>query len=252
MSWSSKRKSKYILSLFVLFSIIGLYFAFNIFYTAPTCLDGKLNQREDGIDCGGPCELVCSFNTLAPIVKWSRIVETMPGVYAAVVFVENANIRAEALNVPYTIKLYDEEGFLIKEQSGGIYIPSNKNFPIFKGNLETGNRIPSRLSFEFTQNINWLEEESQDPTFSVLNVQYVEKNNSPRVLATLQNKSVQNIEDLELVVLLYDIEGNLINSSKTLFDNLKKNSSEQVIFTWPQLFDREVIKIDVIPVSKTN
>ena len=66
----------------------------------------------------------------------------------------------------------------------------------------------------------------------------------------LENKSVRNLKNIELIVLLYDIENNLINSSQTKIDILKKDSSEAIIFTWPKLFEKEVVKIDIVPVSK--
>lgn len=72
----------------------------------------------------------------------------------------------------------------------------------------------------------------------------------PRVSALVNNKSVKNIENIELVVLLLDDENNLINSSKTVLDVVRKNSSEAVIFTWPVAFDKEVNKVDIFVVSK--
>lgn len=235
--------------------ILGVIFfvAFKFFYVAPTCFDGKQNQNEEGIDCGGPCELVCSFKTVDPIVKWKRIVELREGVYSVVVFIENPNINIEALNVPYQIKLYDKEGFLVSERVGEIYIPSNKQFPIFETNFQAGNRIPEKITFNFlNKNFKWVEKQDIENGFAVVNTQFQEKNNSPRVTANIENNSTRDINNLELVVLLYDEENNLIHSSKTFFDKLKKDSTERVIFTWPNLFEKEVFKIDVIPVSKLD
>ncbi|MBU1046709.1 hypothetical protein KKH36_02960 [Patescibacteria group bacterium] len=252
MSWSSERKNKYLFLMFSIILVIVGFFSYSIFYTAPTCTDGKLNQGEEGIDCGGPCEIICSFKTIDPIIKWSRAVETTEGIFGAVALIENANTYAEADKVPYVFKLYDKEGLLINEKRGEVYILNNSIFPIFEGNLKVGNRIPTRATFEFLKKPQWVETKELNAPVTLSNIQYVERNNSPRVSATIKNNSVKDIKKVELIVLLYDIENNLVNSSKTTLDVLKKDSSEIVIFTWPDLFEKEVIKIDIVPVSKLH
>lgn len=253
MSWSTKRKSKYFLFFFIVFLATTLFLIFKFFYVAPSCFDGKQNQGEEGIDCGGPCEIVCSFDVVDPIVKWKRFIKLRDGVYSAVVLIENANVGAEAFDIPYQIKLYDNEGILISERIGKIYIPDNRQFPIFETNFQAGGRLPERMTFNFlTDNFKWVQKESLENGFSVLNTQFQEKNDSPRVIANIENKGTRDIDNLELVVLLYDDEKNLINSSKTFFDKLEKNSTERAIFTWPNLFEKEVAKIEIIPVSKLD
>lgn len=252
MSWSSKRKNKYIFSfIFLLIISVGIFFFF-VFYTPATCTDGKLNQKEEGVDCGGPCDLICSFRTIDPIIKWSRAVETTNGVFGVVAMVENPNTYAEAYDVPYVFKLYDEKGILINERSGEAFIPNNLIFPVFEGNLKVGNRIPTRATFEFKQQPKWLEIKNISDSINISNIRYLVKNNSPRVSAIIENKLVKDIKKLELIVLLYDIDNNLINSSRTTLDVLKKDSSENVIFTWNKIFEKEVTKIDIVPISKLN
>lgn len=249
MSWSSRKKSKYILSLIlivIIFLLVGIFF---IVYEKPTCQDGKQNQEEEGIDCGGPCLTVCGFEIINPIVHWSRLSKMLDKTYSVTALIENPNISAEAYDVPYIFKIYDEENLLVNEYIGKVFIPANKMFPIFSGMIDVGNRLPKKVVFEFTDKPNWVEAEP-DPEILIESVQFIEKNNLPRVLAIVRNSSVKDIKNIELIALLLDDQGNLINSSKTILDSIKKNSSEEIVFTWPEAFDKEVIKIDIFPVSK--
>ena len=87
-----------------------------IFYDKPTCFDGKQNQDESGVDCGGVCEKVCSFQAVKPNIIWSRSFKVSEGIYNAIAYIENPNIRAEAFAVPYVFKIFDERNILISEK----------------------------------------------------------------------------------------------------------------------------------------
>jgi hypothetical protein len=249
MSWSSKRKFNYIaILILVVLTILGVI-VFKFFYHPPTCQDGKQNQKEEGIDCGGPCLTVCGFEIINPIIHWSRVSKMLDGKYSATTFIENPNVSAEAYNVPYIFKLYDEEGLLVNEYTGTTFIPANKTFPIFTGMLDVGKRDPQKVVFEFTENPHWVET-TPDPEVLVDDILFSEKNGLPRVSARVYNHTAKEIKNIELVVLLLDDQNNLINSSKTIVDSIKKNSSEEVVFTWPASFDRTVFKVNIFFVSK--
>ncbi len=249
MSWSSRKKSKYIAGLFFVVVVVLSISIFLVVYRVPTCQDGKQNQEEEGIDCGGPCLVVCGFEIIDPIIHWSRVSKMLERTYGVTTLIENPNVSAEAYDVPYIFKLYDEEGLLVSEYVGKTFIPANKIFPIFSGMIDVGNRIPKKVIFEFTEKPNWLEA-LPDPEIFIESIQFIEKNNLPRVLAIVRNNSVKEIKNVELVVLLLDSQDNLINSSKTVLDSIKKNSSENIVFTWPKAFEEKVAKVDIYPVSK--
>ncbi|MCK4386938.1 MAG: hypothetical protein KAV41_02560 [Candidatus Pacebacteria bacterium] len=252
MSWSSRKKAKYKRALVFVAVVILAAFSFLIFYNPSTCQDGKQNQGEEGIDCGGPCALVCGFKIVDPITHWSRPLKTLDGVYSVVALVENLNVSAEALAVPYVFKLYDEKGLLINERRGKTFIPSNKIFPIFEGSIRVGNRIPQRVTFEFTKKPKWVKAIVSESKIFVKNINFLEKNGLPRISAIIENTSVGDIKNIKLIVLALDGDNNLINSSKTVLDLIKKNSSEKAIWTWPLPFEKKVFKIDIVLVSKIN
>lgn len=252
MSWSSKRKARYKWIAVFIAVVIAFVLFFLLFYNSPTCQDGKQNQGEEGVDCGGPCELVCGFKIVEPIVRWSRPVKTIAGVYSVVAMVENLNISAEAYSTPYVFKLYDNQGLLISERVGEAFIPSNKIFPIFEGSIATGNRVPQRVNFEFTAQPKWVKTAISESGILIKNIIFKEKNDLPRIFATIENNFASDIKNVELIVTVFDNDNNLMGSSKTILDLIKKNSSENVIFTWLMPFEKEISKIDIWPVSKIN
>ena len=54
-------------------AIIAGYFVYTVLFKVdPTCFDGKKNQDERGIDCGGVCALVCLADAKTVVPIWSR------------------------------------------------------------------------------------------------------------------------------------------------------------------------------------
>lgn len=93
--WVAKRKLFYgIFSIVALVLVIGVPLFF-VLYKTPTCFDGKQNQNEKGIDCGGVCTRLCSSDIANPIVLWQRSFVVTDGVYNAVAYVQNPNVLAK-------------------------------------------------------------------------------------------------------------------------------------------------------------
>jgi len=59
----------------------------------------------------------------------------------------------------------------------------------------------------------------------------------PRVVATLENRTVNPIQNVEVVAIVYDSNDNAVAASRTFVDILDKNASEDVVFTWPKALD---------------
>src|SRR3989344_2930318 len=159
-SWSTRRKTLY-LSLFLLAGLILVGVPlFLYFYDAPTCTDGKQNADEEGVDCGGSCPTICTFQAVPPVVLWARGFSIAPGVWSVVALVENPNFNAEAFDVPYVFKIRDERNILIYERKGRVYIPPKTVFPIFESGIITGARVPQKTFFEFSASPDWVRTDS--------------------------------------------------------------------------------------------
>ncbi|MBU4480113.1 FxLYD domain-containing protein [Patescibacteria group bacterium] len=250
MSWSSRRRTIYLgIFMLILLAVFTLAYYFFI-YEKPTCLDGKQNQNEQGIDCGGVCPIVCGFQTVDPIVMWSRIFKVTDGIYNAVAVVENPNVGVEAYGVPYSFKVYDKDNIIIYERRGKTDIFSRSTLPIFERTILTDQRIPVRVLFEFVKKPEWIKVSEERPELFVTNKNLTGEDSAPRLFATVENRTAKTIKNIEVSAILFDIDGNAINASQTVIDSLSKNGSEQVFFTWPEVFPSKVSRIEIITIAK--
>lgn len=59
---------------------------------------------------------------------------------------------------------------------------------------------------------------------------------APKIEVSLENKSLDTIKFIELVVAVFDGDLNAIATSRTFVDRLKKDEKKQLFFTWPRPF----------------
>ncbi|MFA5838627.1 MAG: hypothetical protein WC849_01670 [Candidatus Paceibacterota bacterium] len=247
MSWSERKKTKYILVIFLI--IILLFVLIFVDLKGATCDDGKRNQDEEGIDCGGSCPNICSFSTEELIIKWSRAFLVKDGIYNAVAYVENPNVGLETKQISYVFKLYDETGLLVYERKGFADIPAQRIIPIFEETIQTGNREVKRTTFEFASLPKWEKIKEEPINLGVENISIKSQNGFTNLQADLYNPSVYKIEKIKVMSVLFDTDGNALNSSKTELDFVNKDSKEKMVFTWPSEFADSVAKIEIIPLD---
>jgi len=245
--WAQKKQATYgffVLLFLVVVVSIPAYYTF--FHHAPTCFDGIQNQGEEGIDCGGPCTKVCAPEAQPPIVHWQLFFKVTDGVYNVVANVENPNTGVYATDVPYTFRLYDDNNVEIADRTGTAFMLPNAVFPIFEGGLMTGERVPVRATFEFDGTPSWQKKPYVLPRLVVID-QTLSGSSTPRVDATIQNTEDYDVSNIEVVSVIYDADGNAIAASDTLVDHIAAQSSQDVVFTWPQPFTEPVSKILITP-----
>jgi hypothetical protein len=248
MSWGTRRRNTFVFLVTLLFVIPIIITLFFLFYETPTCFDGKQNSNETGIDCGGNCELLCTEETLSPTVFWERYFKVKDGVYNVIAYVENQNPGAGVLDAPYTFKLYNREGVAIAEKTGSVRLYPRSITPIIENNLLTYKQIPDRISFEFAEDLVFSKEEPLKQEILIKNENYFSDSGTPKVTATVENITLNTVNDIKIVVLLYDSFDNVIATSSTFIDKILVDSEKGVTFTWPVSFEKEVSRIELIPV----
>jgi hypothetical protein len=246
MSWARKRKLLYFsgITVFVLvFIVLPIVW---IFYKAPTCFDGKQNQDELGVDCGGVCSLLCPSQYIPLNVLWSRFSKVNDGVYNVLAYVENPNVGASANNLNYVFKLYDSKGILLKERVGQTFVPPGATVALFEPDLQTGNLIPQRVEFSFTSGAVWIKQNSIETGLSISQAVISREDTAPRLSATVTNKTIDQIKNIEAVAIIYNAEGNTISFSRTIIDSITGKKSVIINFNWPKPFNDTYARNEIL------
>ena len=137
-SWRSTQQLKYfsfVLGIALIIASIGLIFIFN---RPGTCSDGKQNNGELGVDCGGSCARLCSFEVSELVTHWARSFPVREDRYDAVAFLENPNFNAGVKKLAYTFKLYDAKNVLTGSREGNTYVNPGEKFVIYENGIEAG------------------------------------------------------------------------------------------------------------------
>lgn len=246
MSWAQKRRFTYI-SVIILFLVIFIVLPTVIYlYKPPTCFDGKQNQDEQGIDCGGVCTLLCPAQYVPLNVLWSRFVKVNDGVYNVLSYIENPNINAGADNLDYTFKLYDKDGVLLVERRGRTFTTPNKIMAIFEGDLITQNSIPHRVDFSFLSRAVWVKQEGVESGISVTKPTFSRLETAPRLTVILENKTINQIKNIEAIGIVYNVDGNAIGFSRTIVDSISDRGQVTVNFNWPKPFTDTPTRSEII------
>lgn len=247
--WSSRRKIIYLAIAFIFFVFLIVLPVVYFLYRTPTCFDGKKNGNETGVDCGGTCQLLCSFEGLDPIVVWSRPFKVAEGVYSAAAYIQNPNPNSETW-ISYVFKLYDANNTLIGSRENRTFIPKNKVLAVFEQNINTEAKVPVRATFELTKQPVWRKTAELQPEFAVVQKSMAGETTKPRIEAMIENKSKQSVNQIEVIALVYNQAGNAIAASRTFVDRLDKDQSARIVFTWLLPFSTEESKaslVEIIP-----
>ncbi|MEI6660400.1 MAG: hypothetical protein WCK91_03195 [bacterium] len=248
MSWASRRQAQYILGIFLVILFVASIFVYPIITKAPSCSDGAQNGGEIGVDCGGPCNKLCTVQVSDPVVLWSRAFPVTGSIYNLAAMIENQNKASGVMNATYEFKVYDTKNKLIGRREGETFIPPNQDLAIFEPRFDAGDNQIHSVSFSFTSALTWVK---RAPTLQTLPVRigsivFDKGNDSPTLTASINNDSIYDLPGFDVVAILYDADHNAINVSKTHKDALTSNSSALLLFTWPNTLASTPVTEDIL------
>lgn len=204
--------------------LFGIYSS--SFKPLPSCFDGKLNQNETDIDCGGPC-ISCEEMRLrapkvtAPVRVFSLSSPRLSSLDGArgrsgqvVLLAEIANPNSTyGATVDYRFHLYDRSGTLLETIIGRERLYPSERTYVYEPNVTALAQDISRVELEFGEpldgtrgKLEWVvASEMPYPTLAVSRSEtVVEDEGRVRVTGVVRNETPVIAREVNVIAVLFD------------------------------------------------
>lgn len=235
----------------VFFSVIASLIYISFIRVAPTCTDGKKNQNETGIDCGGSCAKRCDppLETKDLIVEESDFVQASDGAYDILSKVHNPNDVAGASSFTYTMTLKDAADHMMAKQSGTAFILPQETKYLFTFQVSSAS-VPTKATIEFS-NIKWdrFDGYAEKPRVSVVRQAYDRVTSGPGYGAAtglVINESPYDFRSLFVKVILRDALGKPLAINMTEMKTMKSKEQRDFRLVWPSAFPGSVASSEML------
>ncbi len=237
LHWAARRRAIILLIIFAFISVFMVIPYLILTYEAPSCVDGKRNQDETGVDCGGVCTRLCTGEAIPLAIKWTRVYPVRDGVYDVVAYIENRNFKIGATNIPYELKVYDRNDTVIAERTGALYARPNEHLLLFEGTIRTGDRVPERAEVSIKQDFTWEKTGKKELPLIVKDKSVTDSLGKPKLSATVEHTGVEILRDIDVAAIVYDRNNIPIGVSTSRIERILPGTQEQIYFTWSLPFN---------------
>lgn len=234
--------------LFVLLVAV-LYFMFK---SDPSCFDGKRNQGEEDVDCGGPCRPCPEIIKLDPLeIGTSEWVHDIDNKYDLMVQIKNPNdvYGAAYFKFRAVARLADNQEIRQKMWDNSYVLPGEEKYVFVHGfELE---KEPLEVGIELDQDsFSWERFDNfEEPNFVVNNSRYEAKGAGDvdfgAAVGTVINRSPIDFETVDVHVALRSETGKLLAINSQRMNTLRAEEFRDYIMVFPHAFSGSVEDVDV-------
>ena len=247
LTWGDKRRITIIASFAALGVILLSGILVAVLYDAPSCTDGRQNQDETGVDCGGSCAYLCRHEVQEPRLSFARAVTNGSGRTDVIAYIENRNQNAEAKDAQYTVEVFDESGALLGKRAGMIDLPARATVALYVPGVYVGVGVAPRAFVTFDEDIGWRNARSGEVPLSISDIELA-SGSRPRVTATIANVAPSPVFNRTLVATVFDSSGIAIAASQTVAREVPALGTASAVFTWPEAFTGTAVRVEVTSV----
>ena len=247
MDWSLRRQLIYALAIAIILATVTVLAMRDNLFPKPTCSDKKMNGPEEGVDCGGVCNLRCSEQVRPLTVEWSKAVMVEEGVYDLVAMNNNANIDNASKQIGFSFILYDKLGTVLGIFSGSTTAPLGGEFPIILPSIALPSAPDSVITTLNDGPHYKVNESPSSPTVRIGKHRY-EQDTVSRVFATVSNTKRIELNKLPIRAVLFDNKNNAYAVGETLIPYLDKEGVVEIVFTWRNVLPVAPTRIEVYPI----
>lgn len=240
----------------IIFSIIYLtlfaffgFLLYKLIVPKATCSDGKQNQSEKGIDCGGQCK-PCKSNDQARElqIKEVNFVDAGDGTYDVEARISNPNYLLGLNSFTYEFVLKNETGDVIASRKAKSYIlPADSKYLIEIGLRPEGNGKPKTVEIKMESDI-WQElADVSNPQLEINNQRYEKDDRGfgGAVGGMIKNNSPYDLDFVNVAVIARDQYGKIVGLNVTTKDDVRAKEQRSFMVSWPAGFKAQVSKVEV-------
>ncbi len=240
-----------ILALVLILLLTGAYFKW--FYQGATCFDSKQNQKEEGVDCGGPCQMSCEIWTVKNLeVLSAQAIFLKDGAYDLAAEVENLNPNFGLERFDYTFKLFDANGQLLGEKPGSSFSLPNQKKYIVEANVAVSEQ-PAKVELMISQpaKTDWqrLKNDFKTPDIFVHDKQFKFLENqagTAQVSGIIKNNSDFDFDRIQVAVTLFGENKELIGVNRTDARTVLAGEERYFSVLWFSSIKGEVKSMDIL------
>lgn len=231
----------------------GLYFHYR---AEPTCFDGKKNQGEEEVDCGGPCP-PCEIRYLRkPEILWADFFATGEHSGDVAVKIKNSNSRYGARKFSYKMVLLDAFGEELAARVGESFVMPQELKYLVEPKFDVVAGEVKDVQIEIFD-IQWAALSDYQPDLSARGVRarfsvppeigYLE------VSGLVMNRGAILLDRVGVNAILYDKDRRPIAAGRTEIRSLKPNGERYFKILWPKPFpgvsdeNIDFTNIEVVP-----
>lgn len=246
-------KKSFIIAVFILLFFTFIFLIWYFFSPDPTCMDGKKNQAEKGIDCGGPCT-PCQqkFNAQDILINETAVIDGGNGTYDVVAKIFNPNDIIGATFFQYEFLLKDGDGNIIFTKDGSDFIlPVDSKYIVQLGIKLQNASIPTSVEF-LIKDIKWKKIEDMDkPQLGIYNKKYgpLASGEGSEISGILRNESIYDFNKISIVIVLRDEKGKIIGINTTEQNLVRFKEERDFKLTWPYKLNGNISSLEIEPSS---
>lgn len=192
----------------------------------PTCTDGKQNQKESDIDCGGPC-VPCELKNLQPVQIISKKVFKAGDGLGYAFEVVNPNVSWAVREITYTVTLRDSFGKSVYTHGGKTFIYAGELKYITEPHLKLDIQSIASADVEFSRPEWKPKNEFEKPEVNAQDVRTVKSGDQVAVTGKLVNGLAVSYQHLRLIAVVFNRSGSVIGTSQTELDNIGSLETKQ-------------------------
>lgn len=217
---------------------------------APNCFDGKQNQNEQWVDCGGVCAKKCPVVAKENlIVRQTGFVESgIAGSYDIYAEVANPNSSVGSDRFSYKFSVKNAAGEIMAEPAGtGFILPADKKY-IVETNVAAKD-IPAVVELSISDP-QWLETSGayEKPELKVVSKNYSEITSGvgfSEATGLLKNESPFSFNSINLRIILKNEDEKITAINSTRMNTVQAGENRDFRVNWPSRFPGSVSQMDV-------